>query len=120
MPPPFQVASIAAWNDEEHVRENRDQYRQKFAAVMDILAPVMNVQMPQASFYLWPQTPGDDAVFTREVFARAHVNIVPGSYLSREVNGLNPGAGRIRMALVASVAECIEAAQRIRQVVENF
>ena len=120
MPPPFQVASIAAWNDEEHVRENRDQYRQKFTAVMDILAPVMNVQMPQASFYLWPQTPGDDAVFTREVFARAHVNIVPGSYLSREVNGLNPGAGRIRMALVASVAECIEAAQRIRQVVENF
>lgn len=120
MPPPFQEASIAAWQDEAHVQANREQYRLKFAAVMDILAPVMDVQMPQAGFYLWPQTPIDDQAFTRELFARAHVNVVPGSYLSREIQGINPGTNRIRMALVASLAECQEAAQRIRAVIEQL
>lgn len=120
MPPPFQIASIAAWNDETHVQANREQYRQKFAAVMEILAPVLDVKMPDAGFYLWPQTPVDDETFTREVFAQAHVNIVPGSYLSRAVNGVSPGANRVRLALVASLAECVEAAQRIRTVIENL
>ncbi|MGB5599345.1 MAG: succinyldiaminopimelate transaminase [Thiothrix litoralis] len=120
MPPPFQAASVAAWADEAHVQENRRLYRQKFAAVMDILKPVMKVELPPASFYLWPETPVDDALFTRELFARAHVNVVPGSYLSREVDGLNPGANRVRLALVASLDECIEAAGRIRRVVETL
>ena len=120
MPPPFQIASIAAWNDEAHVQANREQYRQKFAAVMEILAPVLDVKMPDAGFYLWPKTPVDDETFTREVFAQAHVNIVPGSYLSRAVNGVSPGANRVRLALVASLAECVEAAQRIRTVVERL
>ena len=120
MPPPFQIASIAAWNDEAHVQANREQYRQKFAAVMEILAPVLDVKMPDAGFYLWPKTPVDDETFTREVFAQAHVSIVPGSYLSRAVNGVSPGANRVRLALVASLAECVEAAQRIRNVVERL
>lgn len=120
MPPPFQAASIAAWNDEAHVQENRRLYREKFAAVMAILAPVLNVRMPQAGFYLWPQTPVDDETFTRELFAQAHVNVVPGSYLSRAVNGLNPGANRVRLALVASLEDCIEAAGRIRRVTETL
>jgi N-succinyldiaminopimelate aminotransferase len=120
MPPPFQVASIAAWNDETHVQANRALYRQKFAAVMEILAPVLDVKLPQAGFYLWPVTPVDDETFTRELFARAHVNVVPGSYLSRDVHGLNPGRNRVRLALVASLAECTEAAERIRRVTENL
>ncbi|MDX9987932.1 succinyldiaminopimelate transaminase [Thiothrix unzii] len=120
MPPPFQAASTAAWNDEAHVLLNRELYRQKFTAVMEILAPAMAVEMPAAGFYLWPKTPVDDATFTRELFARAHVNVVPGSYLSREADGLNPGAGRVRLALVASLEACIEAAGRIRHVVETL
>ena len=119
MPVQTQLASVAAWNDEAHVRENRDQYRAKYDAVLDILAPVMDVQRPDGSFYLWARTPTDDAQFTRELFAQQHVTVVPGSYLSREVNGLNPGAGRIRMALVAPLAECIEAAERIRRFIQG-
>ena len=111
---PTQLASIAAWNDEEHVRANRDLYRAKYAAVLDILSPVLDVQRPDGGFYLWAKVTGDDAQFTRELFAQQHVSVVPGSYLSREVDGFNPGAGRIRMALVAPLADCIEAAQRIR------
>ena len=79
----------------------------------------MDVQRPDGSFYLWAKTPGDDTTFTRELFAQQHVTVVPGSYLSREVNGLNPGAGRIRMALVAPLAECIEAAERIRRFIQG-
>jgi N-succinyldiaminopimelate aminotransferase len=120
MPPPFQVASVAAWQDETHVQANRALYRQKFTAVMDILAPVMDVTMPQAGFYLWPKTPVDDEMFTRELFARAHVNVVPGSYLSREADGQNPGRNRVRLALVAPLDDCIEAAGRIRRVVETL
>ena len=114
MPVQTQLASIAAWHDEAHVRANREQYRAKFTAVLDILAPVLDVQRPDGSFYLWANTGMDEQQFTRELFATQHVTVVPGSYLSREVEGINPGAGRIRMALVAPLEECIEAAQRIR------
>ena len=114
MPVQTQLASVAAWNDEAHVRANRDLYREKFDAVLEILAPVMDVQRPDGGFYLWPAVGGDDAAFCRDLFVEQHVTVVPGSYLSREVNGLNPGAGRVRLALVAPLAECIEAAERIR------
>lgn len=120
MPLPMQKASIAAWSDEQHVRENRVQYRLKFDAVLDILEPVMKVRRPPASFYLWPETPQDDETFTREIYRQQNVNVVPGSYLSRTVNGVNPGKNRIRMALVASVDECVEAAQRIRTYLETL
>ena len=112
---PTQLASIAAWQDEEHVQANRQLYREKFDAVLRILDGVLDVQRPDGGFYLWAKTPGDDCLFTRELFAREHVTVVPGSYLSREVDGFNPGSGRVRMALVAPLAECIEAAQRIRR-----
>ncbi|MFS0826058.1 succinyldiaminopimelate transaminase [Pseudomonas phoenicis] len=115
MPVQTQLASIAAWHDEAHVRANRDQYRAKYDAVLEILQPVMDVQRPDGSFYLWAKVPGCDAEFTRDLFVAEHVTVVPGSYLSREVDGVNPGAGRVRMALVAPLAECIEAAQRIRR-----
>ncbi|WP_040261140.1 succinyldiaminopimelate transaminase [Pseudomonas massiliensis] len=118
MPIPTQLASIAAWQDETHVRANRDLYREKFAAVLDILGPVLDVQRPDGGFYLWAGVPMSDETFCRELFSEQHVTVVPGSYLSREVNGVNPGANRIRLALVAPLAECIEAAQRIRAFIE--
>ncbi|MDO8695718.1 MAG: aminotransferase class I/II-fold pyridoxal phosphate-dependent enzyme, partial [Pseudomonas sp.] len=117
---PTQLASIAAWNDEDHVRANRDLYRAKYDAVLNILSPVMDVQRPDGGFYLWAKVPADDAQFTRDLFAQQHVTVVPGSYLSREVDGFNPGAGRIRMALVAPLADCIEAAQRIRAYLQTL
>ena len=120
MPVHVQLASVAAWNDEAHVRANRDLYRAKYDAVLEILQPVLDVQRPDGSFYLWAKTPIDDTLFTRDLFARQHVTVVPGSYLSRAVNGENPGAGRIRMALVAPLAECIEAAERIRDFIEGL
>ena len=116
---PTQLASIAAWNDEEHVRTNRDLYREKFDAVLNILSPVLDVQRPDGGFYLWPKVEGDDAEFCRDLFAEEHVTVVPGSYLSREVDGFNPGAGRVRMALVAPLAECVEAAERIRDFIQR-
>ncbi|CAA6814783.1 MAG: N-succinyl-L,L-diaminopimelate aminotransferase alternative (EC [uncultured Thiotrichaceae bacterium] len=116
---PVQKASIVAWNDEEHVRENRVQYRRKFDAVLDILDPVMKVSRPAASFYLWPETPQDDETFTQEIYRLQYINVVPGSYLARTVDGLNPGQSRIRMALVAPVEECVEAAHRIRTYLET-
>lgn len=119
MPVQTQLASIAAWQDEAHVLANRDLYREKFDAVLDILTPVLDVKRPDGSFYLWAKVPMDDAQFCRELFEQEHVTVVPGSYLSREVDGLNPGAGRVRMALVAPLSECVEAAQRIRQFLER-
>jgi len=119
MPVQTQLASVAAWNDEAHVRANRDLYREKYDAVLEILQPVMDVKRPDGGFYLWAKTPMDDADFTRELFAQEHVTVVPGSYLSREVDGFNPGAGRVRMALVAPLAECVEAATRIRAFLQN-
>ncbi|MDA7087357.1 succinyldiaminopimelate transaminase [Pseudomonas sp. SA3-5] len=114
MPVQTQLASIAAWNDEQHVKANRELYREKFDAVLAILDGVLDVQRPDGGFYLWAKTPMDDETFTRELFAREHVTVVPGSYLSRSVDGFNPGAGRVRMALVAPLAECVTAAERIR------
>jgi len=120
MPVQTQLASVAAWNDEAHVKANRDQYREKFDAVLAILDGVLDVQRPDGGFYLWAKTPIDDETFTRELFAREHVTVVPGSYLSREVNASNPGAGRVRMALVAPLAECVAAAERIRDFVKSL
>jgi N-succinyldiaminopimelate aminotransferase len=119
MPVQTQLASIAAWGDEAHVRANRTLYREKFDAVLEILSPVMDVQRPDGGFYLWPNVGTDDAKFCRDLFVTEHVTVVPGSYLSRDVDGFNPGAGRVRMALVAPLAECIEAAQRIREFVTS-
>jgi len=119
MPPPIQAASIEAWQDEDHVIENRRLYREKFSAVLEILAPVMNVSLPEAGFYLWAETPIDDTRFARELFAQQNVTVLPGSFLSREANGVNPGDRRIRMALVAPLEECMEAANRIREFIET-
>ncbi|WP_313303814.1 succinyldiaminopimelate transaminase [Stutzerimonas balearica] len=120
MPVHVQLASATAWNDEIHVRANRELYRAKFEAVLQILEPVLDVARPDGGFYLWPKTPIDDQRFTRELFEQEHVTVVPGSYLSREVEGLNPGADRVRMALVAPLAECIEGAERIRAFIERL
>ncbi|WP_207061742.1 succinyldiaminopimelate transaminase [Motiliproteus sp. SC1-56] len=114
MPLQTQHASIAAWNDEAHVRENRDRYRTKFDAVLKRLDGVLDVARPDAGFYLWPKVPGDETEFARALFAREHITVLPGSYLSRNgADGINPGAGRVRMALVAEPERCIEAAERI-------
>jgi N-succinyldiaminopimelate aminotransferase len=120
MPLQTQLASIAAWGDEHHVQENRSQYTQKFRAVLEILQPVMDVKQSDASFYLWAKTPIDDEAFAQRLFAEQHVTVLPGSYLSRTIDGVNPGANRVRMALVASVDECVEAAQRIRQFISTL
>ena len=120
MPIHNQLASIAAWNDEDHVRENRAAYRAKFEAVVPILREVMNVDFPDAGFYLWPETPMDDETFARELSARQNVHVLPGRYLSRTVNGHNPGENRVRMALVAPLEECVEAAKRIVEFVKGF
>lgn len=120
MPQQHQMASIAAWRDEAHVVENRRLYRQKFDAVLDILGDTLDVQRPDAAFYLWPRTPIADTDFARGLFHQQHVTVLPGSYLSRSVNGLNPGAGHIRMALVASLDACVDAAQRIKIYTESL
>lgn len=120
MPLATQSASIAAWRDEAHVAHNRTLYRKKFKAVLDILSPVMNVQQPEASFYLWAETPMADTDFARELFHHYHVTVLPGRYLARDSKHGNPGLNRIRMALVASQDECVEAAQRIRQFIESL
>ena len=120
LPPPTQAASIAAWGDEAHVAENRARYRKKFDAVLEILKPVLDVKKPEAGFYLWPKLPQDDETFTRELYARENVLALPGSYLSRATPSGNPGANRVRLALVAGLDECVEAAQRIRNYVESL
>ena len=141
---PTQLASIAAWQEDGHAAENRRLYQEKFERVLPILAPVMKVQKPAGAFYLWPDVGGDDEVFTRELFARKNLTVLPGSYLARTTSGVadasavsgggrvaggsgrrdrtaggtvNPGAGRVRISLVAPVAQCVEAAERIRDFV---
>lgn len=120
LPVPAQLASLAAWQDEQHVAVNREHYQAKFDAVLKILNEVMDVQRPDAGFYLWPATPLDDETFTRRLLAEQNVAVVPGRYLSRDVDGYNPGAGRVRMALVAPLHDCIEAAQRIRTFIKSL
>ncbi|MFS2034167.1 succinyldiaminopimelate transaminase [Polaromonas sp. CT11-55] len=123
MSPVVQAASIAAWNDERHVVDNRAMYREKFAQVTPMLSAVMDVALPDAGFYLWAGIPeafkGSDTAFSRELLALYNVVVLPGSYLARDAQGHNPGAGRIRMALVAETAECVEAAQRIVQFIQS-
>lgn len=111
---PVQMTSIAAWNDETHVQENRRHYREKFDAVLDILSPVLPVRRPDAGFYLWTDVGGDERKFCRGLFAEQNITALPGRYLSRDVDGVDPGAGFVRMALVAELADCVDAAQRIR------
>jgi N-succinyldiaminopimelate aminotransferase len=129
MSPVVQAASRAAWDDEAHVVLNRDLYRTKFAEVTPLLASVMNVALPDAGFYLWAEIPanfvGSDTDFSSQLLAQYNVVVLPGSYLAREAQGadgqrFNPGAGRIRMALVAETAECREAAERIVQFCQSF
>ncbi|GAA4421463.1 succinyldiaminopimelate transaminase [Acidovorax lacteus] len=123
MGPVVQAASIAAWGDESHVEENRRLYREKFAIVTPLVASVMKVALPDAGFYLWAEVPAsmglDDAAFARALYAQYNVTVLPGSYLARASDGHNPGAGRVRMALVADTAECEEAARRIQQFVRH-
>jgi N-succinyldiaminopimelate aminotransferase len=111
--PVVSQASVAAWGDEAHVVENRRLYREKFEAVVPLLAPALNVQWPQASFYLWAETPGPDPEFARDLYAHTAITVLPGSFLAREAHGANPGAGRMRIALVAPKEQCVEAARRI-------
>lgn len=118
MPLHHQKASIKAWQDEKHVIDNRALYQRKFTDVLKIIGSVLDVKKPDASFYLWAKTPNSDEDFAQKLFAEQNVTVLPGSYLSREANGINPGSQHVRMALVASYDECIEAAKRIRQFLE--
>lgn len=120
MSPSVQAASQAAWDDETHVDANRAAYIEKFDAVTPLLASVLEVERPDASFYLWAKVPGgDDAAFTRALYEREHITVLPGSVLARDAHGRNPGKGYIRIALVAPLAECVEAAHRIKQFVTS-
>lgn len=121
MAPMVQSASIAAWNDEAHVIANRELYRSKFAQVTPLLTPHLDVALPDAGFYLWAAAPGgNDVAFAQGLLAQYNVAVLPGSLLAREAHGINPGAGRFRMALVAEVSECVEAAQRIAAYVQSL
>ena len=123
MNPVVQQASIAAWNDEAHVVANRAKYRAKFAQVTPVLADVLDVALPDAGFYLWADVSkhaADDVAFAQALLAQYNVTVLPGSLLAREANGVNPGAGRIRLALVAEVEECLEAARRIVSFVQSL
>ena len=112
---PVQQASIAAWSDENHVIENRALYREKFDAVSAILNGILNFNVPSAGFYLWPQTRVDDAIFARDLYTQENVTVLPGSFLSRKTEMGNPGANRIRLALVPNLSDCVEAAERIKR-----
>jgi N-succinyldiaminopimelate aminotransferase len=113
MSPAVQDASIAAWRDEVHVRENRRKYAEKFARVTPVVQGVLPVERPEGGFYLWTPTPIADTEFARRLYAEQHVTVLPGSFLARDSGGVNPGADRVRMALVAETEECLEAARRI-------
>jgi N-succinyldiaminopimelate aminotransferase len=119
MPIPVQMASIAAWNDEQHVIDNRTLYRDKFEQVRTILANHLPTEQPDAGFYLWIETPFDDTQFCRLLYEQQNLTLLPGQFLGRVINGANPGSRRIRMALVPSVADCVDAAQRIRDFMQT-
>lgn len=121
MPVPIQQASIDAWRDETHVQENRRFYREKFLAVHDILKGHLDINIPAASFYLWPRTPIDDELFSQQLFDQQNVTVLPGKYLARsDNNGVNPGSHHVRMALVAPLDECVEAAHRIKTFINGL
>ena len=117
MSPSIQAASIAAWNDEQHVIENRALYVKKFSQVTPVLQEVLDVALPDAAFYLWAGVDKhiqiSDTEFAQGLYRDYNVTVLPGSFLARDAHGINPGSNRIRMALVAEVEECMEAAQRI-------
>ncbi len=113
MNPAVQDASVAAWSDEMHVRENRRKYAEKFARVTPVMQTALGVKRPEAGFYLWAPTPISDTEFARRLYAEQHVTVLPGSFLARGSHGVNPGANYVRMALVAETDECLEAARRI-------
>lgn len=116
---PTQLASIVAWDDDAHATANRALYREKFEKVIPILSPCLRFGAPAGAFYLWADVHGDDELFTRDLFAQKNVTVLPGSYLARAANGPNPGAGRVRISLVPTVADCVDAAERIRNFVEG-
>jgi N-succinyldiaminopimelate aminotransferase len=113
MSPAVQDASVAAWRDEAHVRENRRKYTEKFAEITPLMRSALDVDRPEAAFYLWARTPIADTEFARRLYAEQHITVLPGSFLARDSGGINPGANRVRMALVAEARECLEAARRI-------
>ena len=114
---PWGTRPIAAWQDEAHVQENRRLYKEKFERIAPILTPHLQTQIPDAGFYFWASVskyaPLSDSEFTRRLYHQYNVSVLPGSYLAREANGINPGSNYIRIALVAGMEECVEAAQRI-------
>lgn len=112
----IQMASLAAWNDEAHVAENRRLYSEKFKSFSAILEGKLKLHIPPAGFYFWADVNQSDTEFAKRLFEQAHVTLLPGSYLGREVNGLNPGSNHVRIALVAGLAECNEAANRIKNI----
>ena len=116
---PTQVASVAAWDEDLHAAQNRKLYQDKFARVLPILAPVLDVKRPDGAFYLWPDVGGDDELFTRDLFEEQNLTLLPGSYLARDANGENPGRGRVRISLTAHVDQCVLAAERIRAFVSS-
>ena len=115
-----QQASIAAWNDEEHVRDNRRLYAEKFRTVLPMLKSPLEANMPQGGFYLWMRTPVSDEEFARRLYAEQNVLVLPGSYLARDAGGQNPGKNRVRVALVAPLAECAEAISRMMQLARTL
>lgn len=120
MNPAVQAASAAAWNDEAHVEENRRLYREKFATVTPMLQQALKVEEPDAAFYLWAQTPISDTEFAKALYRDYNVTLLPGSFLAREAHGTNPGTNFVRIALVAPLAQCVEAAERIQNLVKNL
>lgn len=120
MPYHHQYASILAWQDEQHVIDNRAQYTQKFNTVINILSPVIDISLPDAAFYFWLKVPQDDTVFARNLYDQQNVTVLPGQFLSRETSSGNPGTQHIRIALVAPISECIDAANRIKQYLQTL
>lgn len=120
MPLPTQHASILAWQDEQHVFENRQLYREKFAAFTRILGDVCEITKPPASFYVWLKTPISDTEFAQQLFAKENITVLPGSFLSREFHGINPGKNHVRIALVAPLEDCVKAAYRINNFITTL
>ncbi len=112
---PVQMASIAAWSDDQHVSANRHLYQQKFQQVLPILQTVLPMERPDGGFYLWPQVGDDDTHFARELYERTNLIVLPGSFMARDAHGENPGRGRVRISLVPDLAQCLEAAERLRR-----
>lgn len=120
LPYHHQYASIKAWQDEQHVIDNRAAYNQKFSDVIRILSPFIDVSLPDAAFYLWLKVPQDDTLFARNLVEQQNITVLPGQFLSRETDTGNPGTGYVRMALVAQVNECIDAANRIKNYLQTL